>query len=221
MSAPASSSRWMDCSCGGVSRANFGGTPLNLAPDDQDAGELEHPSRRVPWTGVLLCLLAALRAVVGVHLAWSGPRNLVANGPFATSSDGWRPWQGRDQTTGTWRCERRSCPGRLDGKAERIRCVRPVHRPRPVVNLDRGMTFTADASVRTAEPGRLVCLVVREWDMSRQLAVGQKCVTGKGFRPFRIRRAGAEGVRTHGYTACPASRGDWFAVDDVTLALRG
>ena len=96
-----------------------------------------------------------------VRFAWSGERNLVFNGSFSSSLDGWLPWQATlvrirhgDHKTAV----RVVSTGRTVASS-----VYTVYTfPRPVVDLVPGATFTADASVRSDHAGRRICLMLRK-----------------------------------------------------------
>ena len=180
------------------------------------------PSRRLTRLGILLGVVAAVAVSAVVRLAWSGKRNLVFNGSFSGSLDGWLSWQANltrikhgEQKAGAVRVV---STGRTAGSS-----LYTVYTfPRPVVDLVPGATFTADASVRTDQAERRLCLVLREWGAADQKpAVAQSCVIGstrwRRFTPlsYTTRKRGSSlELLVAGSTS---SRGDWFDVDDVTL----
>jgi hypothetical protein len=169
----------------------------------------------------VLGIVAILAAAGVVRLAWSGSRNLVSNGSFARSLTGWQPWQAE-----AVRLER----GHDDAGAARVvstattpgAAVFTLYSfPRLVVDAVPGMTLTAGASVRSAARGRLVCLVVREWQATRVLAESKRCVTGSG----RWQRFPSVSHTTRGrgteiellVSQSTSGRRDSFVVDDVSL----
>jgi hypothetical protein len=163
-------------------------------------------------------------AVIGAPLvarSLTGPRNLVSNGSFAKSVDFWAPWRANLVRTEHGDTSAGAARVLSIGKA---RSYAVYTLPPPVVNLLPGLTFTAEASVQSARPGQ-VCLLLREWGAaSKPLAIAQRCMIGsRRWRRFPALSYAtrADGTRLElSVVRARSGRGDWFAVDDVTLESR-
>jgi hypothetical protein len=144
--------------------------------------------------------------------------SLFANGSFETSLAG---WQGYDSTL-----------ARVSGGEEGTAAARVTvagastsfsiyPSPRPVSSTTAGVTYVADASVRTSTAPRKVCLRVREYAGTALVGSAQKCLTDSGawtsFGPVSY-TAAASGHSLDAYVyADGTTAGDSFDVDAVSL----
>jgi hypothetical protein len=159
-------------------------------------------------------LLATAALALGASPVSAEPRagNTLANGGFAHGLHGWKTGGARLALV------RRGVVGR----GARVRSTRRrgaffvYLRSRPVASTAAGAVYEARAWVRSARPGRRVCLRVRELASSRALRVGRACARSRRWRRLRtILRADCAGAQV-GLSVFSRGRTSFY-LDEVSL----
>ncbi len=169
--------------------------------------------------GLSIAVVALVVAAIATRAV--GERNLLANGGFDSSLDGWSSWNARLLRQARGDAGRGSALVTWSGAS---RSYAVYTSPRPVSRLRSGMTFVATAALRSrSRPGQRVCLILREWTPAGALvAASWSCrrssARWRRFAPVShaVRRQGGQlEVVLVGGDPRP---GDSFVVDDVDLA---
>lgn len=171
-------------------------------------------------TSVTSVTLAAHRAEI-LRLSGTAPAptstNLIPNGSFEGTLVGWGLWSAKLSLTSG---------GAVGSQAARV--TRSAYStyglfasPAPLTSLSAGAVYRGGGWVRSATPGRKVCLVLREKKLDGTLLYSQSCVTGtsswQAF-PTVTRTVAATGSLVDFYVyQSGAVSGDSFDVDGLTL----
>jgi hypothetical protein len=159
---------------------------------------------------------AARRAPAGKD---PGQTRIVDAG-FEQTLKGWTGWNSKLSLVRGGSSGRRAAHVAVVGGAGDFSIVSA---PPPVSSTHLGAVYRAGASVRSAIPGRTLCLRMREWAGSTVAGSAQSCLTAtRSWQRFQdvTYKAQADGRRLDVYVyELPAQRGDSFDVDDVSLAV--
>jgi hypothetical protein len=173
--------------------------------------------RSVAVVGIALAFVAAVPLGARDVASASPSANLISNGSFDRSAEGWAGWYANLSVV----------PGGPDGStAARATLTRPgvadfaaYTAPRAVQATAGGATYRATGWMRGLT-NRRVCLAVREWAGTSMAGMSQACVTGKGRWQFASVDYTAK--RTNDqidvYVVEPSpAQGDSFDFDELTL----
>lgn len=192
------------------------------------------PPRHFPLVALFAAILSALfgaadsRAISrgesvpnGVSSVRRAPvvtRLLVANGSFETSLSGWAGWHARLARV----------TGGIDGLyaarvslSDRSTSFSIFAPSRHIARTTAGIKYSASAYVRSATPGRNVCLRVRESLASNELGAAETCVSAKAtwtaFGALTYTVVGAAHKLDVYVYESGARNGDSFDVDGIKL----
>jgi parallel beta-helix repeat protein len=164
----------------------------------------------------------AVKRVHAVKRVAKTTRALLVNGSFE-SGLGLSGWGGYKATLSLAR------DGVVGSGAAKVTANRGVSdfsitpSPAPVASSTAGATYTASAWLRSATPGRRVCLRIREFNGSALVADASSCVTSTSAWkqiPAVAYKVHAGGNRVDAYVfEAPAVSGDSFEVDGIDLAV--
>ena len=151
----------------------------------------------------------------------TGGRNLLSNGSFEGTLAEWRGYRAALSLVGDGTSGTSAARVALNEAASLFSIYAS---PRTVSWTNPGVAYAAGASLRSATPGRKVCLRVREWAPSGALAgAAARCLTAaSGWQAFArvvyttVTRTGSLSVDVY---EGGALAGDSFDVDAVTLSV--
>jgi parallel beta-helix repeat protein len=149
-------------------------------------------------------------------------RALLVNGSFE-AGQGLSGWGGYNATLSLAR-DGVVGPGAAKATANRgVSDFSITPSPAPVASSTAGATYTARAWLRSATPGRRVCLRIREFKSSALVADASSCVTSTSTWkqiPAVSYKVHAGGNRVDAYVfESPARSGDSFEVDGIDLSV--
>jgi hypothetical protein len=156
--------------------------------------------------------LVALTALAFASAASAA--NVLPNPSFEGSLTGWSGWnstlsQAADGVSGS---------GALKVVATST-SYSATTSPRPVRNEPAGVTYTGSGWVRSATPGHTICIFLREWDASGQVASSKQCLTATTAwqRLPTVAYTTRGGTSLEEYVYATGASGDSFELDGMSL----
>jgi hypothetical protein len=142
--------------------------------------------------------------------------NLLSNGSFEGSTAGWAPMSSTFSLVG----------GTVGSQAIRVTRANYstyglIASPAPLTSLTAGAVYEGGGSIRSATPGKQVCLVLREKKADGALLYKTGCVTSttswQAFPTVRLTVAGNGSLVDYYVYQSGAVTGDSFELDGLTL----